>query len=65
MSYLESEALCPYYKSDDSKVIRCEGAKIKIKDKKMKTEIGYGYCADRYNECTIKIALDNYYERKK
>ena len=64
MSYLESEALCPYYISDANKVIHCELVTIRCKDKEMFRFIGYGYCANRYCECVLKKAMDGFYERE-
>jgi hypothetical protein len=29
----------------------------------MHRELGYDYCALNYEKCTLKIALDHYYER--
>lgn len=63
MSYLESEALCPYYITDKSGVIQCEIGAIRCKDNLMHRFIGYGYCADKFERCPFKIALDKYYER--
>ena len=63
MSYLESEALCPYYKWDRGNTIKCEAGDIICRDKMMYRFIGYGYCAKRYKECPFKIALDGYYDR--
>ena len=63
MSYLESEALCPYYLRDANKVIQCELTTIKCKDKEMFKFIGYGYCANKYNQCMLKKAMDGFYER--
>ena len=63
MSYLESEALCPYYESDKFGIIFCEIGDLKMRDKKMLREVGYRVCADQYEKCPFKIALDNYYER--
>ncbi len=63
MSYLESEALCPYYIEDRFGVLKCEIGTIKLKDAEMMRQIGYAYCADKYKECPFKVALDGYYAR--
>lgn len=63
MSYLESEALCPYFVDDTMHFITCEAGKILTKDKGMHRELGYDYCALNYEKCTLKIALDHYYDR--
>ena len=63
MSYLESEALCPYFKRDANNVIKCEMCDIKCKDKLMFRFIGYGYCADKFEQCPFKVALDQFHER--
>ena len=63
MSYLESEALCPYYESDKFGIIFCEIGDLKMRDKKMLREVGYRVCADQYEKCPFKVALDNYYDR--
>ncbi len=64
MSFLDGAALCPYYKYEKINVLHCEIGAISFFDKQMKMDIGYGYCAQEYNECPFKIALDKYYERK-
>ena len=63
MSYLESEAVCPYFVDDTMQFITCEAGMILTKDKGMHRELGYDYCALNYEKCTLKIALDHYYER--
>lgn len=63
MSYLESEALCPYFDNDAFGIIKCEIGDLKILDNQMKRDVGYGLCASKYEECPFKIALDGYYKR--
>ena len=64
MSYLESEALCPYYIRDVAGIIKCEAVgNVECRDKQMFRDIGYGYCANRYKQCPFKVAMDGYYER--
>ena len=63
MSYLESEALCPYFDSDALGIIKCEIGDLKILDNQMKRDVGYALCASKYEECPFKIALDGYYKR--
>lgn len=63
MSYLESEALCPYYESDKFGILHCEIGNLRMRDSQMLREVGYGVCADKYKTCPFKVALDNYYER--
>lgn len=64
MSYLESEALCPYFDSDAFGIIKCEIGDLRILDNQMKRDVGYGLCALKYDVCPFKTALDRYYERK-
>ncbi len=64
MGYLDSEAVCPYYRSERKGVIYCEGGTIKTKDKLMKAELGYGRCGGEWKCCQMKLALDHYYERE-
>ena len=64
MSFLNVEALCPYYKYEKTNILHCEIGNISFLDKQMKIDIGYTYCGYKYDECPFKIALDKYYERK-
>ena len=63
MSYLESEALCPYFKGDSKLMLQCECGKLFFGDKEEKREIGYGLCADKFEQCPLKKARDRFYER--
>lgn len=63
MSYLESEALCPYYQADMFGILKCEIGDLRMRDNLMLREVGYGLCADKYAECPFKVALDNFYGR--
>lgn len=69
MSYLVSEALCPYFKSDGveeklrRKFIRCEFGKIFFEDPMFYQLFGYGVCALNCNECTFKKMLDKEYRQ--
>ena len=64
MSYLESEAICPYFDNDSAGIIKCEIGNLRIMDNQMKREVGYGLCASKYGECPFKVALDHYWERQ-
>lgn len=63
-NYMDAMAVCPYYIKEKGGDVLCEAAKIRCKDNAMRRELIYRRCADRYNECQFKIALDNFYERK-
>lgn len=63
MSYIDSLALCPYFQRDDKNIILCEVGEIITRDKFMRREIAYGYCSGNFESCTLKKALDNYYDR--
>lgn len=64
MSYLESEAVCPYYLIDGFGILKCEIGDLSLKDSRMKIDIGYRLCADKFNSCPFKLALDAYYLRR-
>lgn len=63
MSYLESEALCPYYQQDKFGILKCEIGDLRMRDSQMMRDVGYRLCADGYMRCPFKIALDSFYER--
>ena len=59
--------MCPYLK--DAKTVErtvCECARFTFPDKIARREILYGYCGhlDARKRCPLKVAMDNYYERK-
>lgn len=59
--------MCPYLK--DAKTVErtvCECARFTFPDKMARREILYGYCGhpDAWMRCPLKVAMDNYYERK-
>ena len=62
MSYLESDAQCPYYKYDKGNVLHCEIGRINLSDSDMKKEIAQ-LCIRNMGQCPFKRALDNYYDR--
>lgn len=62
---------CPYYiKESKSKSgilkVSCEGATLKLPDKKSRREFVYTYCAHpcNYKTCPIYQYMDSFYKRK-
>lgn len=59
--------MCPYLKEAKS-VERtvCECARFTFPDKMTRREILYGYCGHptAWGSCPLKVAMDNFYERK-
>lgn len=67
MGYTHLTWSCPFYKSDDKCVIRCEAGRMKFFDFKAEIEYANKYCADPagWQECTLARNCCRYYERKK
>jgi len=68
MSFLERNALCPYFQYDKVKdgvyLICCEIGNISLNSKEYKKAVGYRLCADNYNQCQFKEILDAMYDKK-
>ncbi len=59
--------ICPYYLRNRGKgLVYCECARFRFPDAASCREILYRFCAHPtgYKSCVLKIAMDNYYERK-
>ena len=59
--------MCPYFGRDRGNgIVNCECATLKFPDKEARREILYRYCAHPtgYNDCPLKQALDDYYQRR-
>ena len=59
--------MCPYFRRDRGHgIVNCECATLKFPDKQARREILYRYCAHPtgYNDCPLKQALDDYYQRR-
>ena len=59
--------VCPYLKdAKDSSRTVCECARFTFPDKAARREVLYGYCGhpSGWKNCTFKMVMDNYYDRK-
>lgn len=59
--------MCPYLKDARScERTICECAKFTFPDRVTRREVLYGYCGHptKWKECTFKLIMDRYYDRK-
>ncbi len=56
---------CPFYKREESCLLRCEGAVLFFHSRGEKIEFEDELCSDieRWRKCPIAVSLNKYYER--
>lgn len=57
---------CPFYKREESCLLRCEGAVLFFHSRSEKIEFEDELCSDidRWRKCPIAVSLNKYYERQ-
>ena len=59
-------AICPFFEREKNGRLYCECCRLDFKDKLMRRELVYRFCAhtEQYKDCEIYKALCRYYERR-
>ena len=65
MGYYHFKWICPYYKSDGKKVIRCEGGRLIFPSARMMKLYARDYCASYgYGQCSLAARLEEEEKRR-
>lgn len=66
MDYWHKAWTCPFFKWDDTKIVGCEGGKLRFPDKESAVAYMDKHCAHAENgwkECSVAASLLAYYDR--